>query len=60
MKSQSADKLLSTSTSIDNQSEGDDTSKDTNSNHTDTGIFKPGWSDIFKMNQRQLKARFIF
>ena len=55
-KSQSADKLLSTSTSIDNQSEGDDTSKDTNSNHTDTGIFKPGWSDIFKMNQRQLES----
>ena len=54
-KSQSADKLLSTSTSVDNQSEGDDTSKDGNSNQTDTGIFKPGWSDIFKMNQRQLE-----
>merc|ERR1719199_1939350 len=22
----------------------------------DTGIFKPGWSDIFKMNQRQLES----
>ena len=57
-KSQSADKLLSTSTSVDNQSEGgDDTSKDaSHSNQTDTGIFKPGWSDIFKMNQRQLES----
>ncbi len=55
-KSQSTDKLLSTSTSVDKQSEGDDTSKDTKSNHMDTGIFKPGWSDIFKMNQRQLES----
>ena len=57
-KSQSADKLLSTSTSVENQSEGgDDTSKDASySNQTDTGIFKPGWSDIFKMNQRQLES----
>ena len=57
-KSQSADKLLSTSTSVENQSEGgDDTSKDaSHSNQTDTGIFKPGWSDIFKMNQRQLES----
>ena len=55
-KSQSSDKLLSTPTSVDNQSEGDDTSRDTNYNHTDTGLFKPGWSDIFKMNQRQLES----
>ena len=55
-KSQSSDKLLSTPTSVDNQSEGDDTSRDTSYNHTDTGLFKPGWSDIFKMNQRQLES----
>ena len=55
-KSQSSDKLLSTPTSVDNQSEGDDTPRDTNYNHTDTGLFKPGWSDIFKMNQRQLES----
>ena len=59
-KSQSADKLLSTSTSIDNQSEGDDTSKDTNSNHTDTGIFKPGWSDIFKNEPTSVGKRALY